>query len=141
MCPYIGAVCRYIDWDITDDSNASLVRIGLQCFPLTVEFILHPYIEVHFMAIFFLIELYKFIVTVIKVKRPEGEPALDEEEIKRRAIEEYLAAQKEKEEAAKASEAEASAASLADKAKQAAEGGNAPKDAESAPKDDKPEEK
>lgn len=49
------------------------------------------------MAIFFLIELYKFIVTVIKVKQPAVEPPLDEEEIKRRAIEEYLAAQKEKE--------------------------------------------
>lgn len=45
------------------------------------------------MAIFFLIELYKFIVTLIEVKRP-AEAALDEEEIKRRAIEEYLAAQK-----------------------------------------------
>lgn len=45
------------------------------------------------MAIFFLFELYKFIVTLIEVKRPE-EPELDEEEIKRRAIEEYLAAQK-----------------------------------------------
>lgn len=57
------------------------------------------------MAIFFLIELYKFIVTLIEVKRPATEPALDEEEIKRRAIEEYLAAQKEKEaEAAKSAE-------------------------------------
>jgi len=46
------------------------------------------------MAIFFLIELYKFIVTLIEVKRPAAaEPQLDEEEIKRRAIEEYLAAQ------------------------------------------------
>ena len=49
------------------------------------------------MALFFLFELYKFIVTVIKVKNPQPEPQLDEEEIKRRAIEEYLAAQKEKE--------------------------------------------
>ena len=47
------------------------------------------------MAIFFLIELYKFIVTLIEVKRPAAaEGQLDEEEIKRRAIEEYLAAQK-----------------------------------------------
>lgn len=47
------------------------------------------------MAIFFLIELYKFIVTLIEVKKPAADgPALDEEEIKRRAIEEYLAAQK-----------------------------------------------
>lgn len=50
------------------------------------------------MAIFFLIELYKFIVTLIEVKRPAAEgPALDEEEIKRRAIEEYLAQQKQNE--------------------------------------------
>ena len=56
------------------------------------------------MAIFFLFELYKFIVTVIAVKRGEPEPQLDEEEIKRRAIEEYLAAQKAKEEEAKGDE-------------------------------------
>ena len=43
------------------------------------------------MAIFFLFELYKFIVTLIEVKRPEPAAQLDEEEIKRRAIEEYLA--------------------------------------------------
>ena len=43
------------------------------------------------MAIFFLFELYKFIVTLIAVKRPEPAEQLDEEEIKRRAIEEYLA--------------------------------------------------
>lgn len=60
------------------------------------------------MAIFFLIELYKFVVTVIALKRPEPEPALDEEEIKRRAIEEYLAAQKEKE-AAKDTSADSTA--------------------------------
>ncbi|MBQ1537101.1 MAG: signal peptidase I [Ruminococcus sp.] len=45
------------------------------------------------MAIFFLFELYKFIVTLIEVKKPELSED-DEEEIKRRAIEEYLAAQK-----------------------------------------------
>ena len=45
------------------------------------------------MAIFFLIELYKFIVTLIEVKSSKN-PELDEEEIKRRAIEEYLASQK-----------------------------------------------
>ena len=49
------------------------------------------------MALFFLFELYKFIITVISVKNAKNEPQLDEEEIKRRAIEEYLAAQKEKE--------------------------------------------
>ena len=43
------------------------------------------------MAIFFLFELYKFIVALIEVKRPEPAEQLDEEEIKRRAIEEYLA--------------------------------------------------
>ena len=48
------------------------------------------------MAIFFLFELYKFIATIIEAKRPE--PAeIDEEEIKRRAIEEYLASQKQSE--------------------------------------------
>ena len=45
------------------------------------------------MAIFFLIELYKFIVTLIEVKGGKDQE-LDEEEIKRRAIEEYLASQK-----------------------------------------------
>lgn len=45
------------------------------------------------MAIFFLFELYKFIITLIEVKRGD-EPELDEEEIKRRAIEEYLAQQR-----------------------------------------------
>ena len=45
------------------------------------------------MAIFFLIELYKFIVTVQEVRKP-ALTADDEEEIKRRAIEEYLASQK-----------------------------------------------
>ncbi|MBQ9461937.1 MAG: signal peptidase I [Clostridia bacterium] len=49
------------------------------------------------MVLFFLFELYKFIVTVVRVRRPAEAPQLDEEEIKRRAIEEYLAAQKEKE--------------------------------------------
>lgn len=38
-------------------------------------------------------ELYKFIVVLIEIKRPEV-PEIDEEEIKRRAIEEYLAEQK-----------------------------------------------
>lgn len=49
------------------------------------------------MAIFFLFELYKFIATIIEAKRPEP-VEVDEEEIKRRAIEEYLAAQKQEEE-------------------------------------------
>lgn len=45
------------------------------------------------MAIFFLFELYKFIIVLIEVKRGDM-PEIDEEEIKRRAIEEYLAQQK-----------------------------------------------
>ena len=44
------------------------------------------------MALFFLFELYKFIVVLIELKRPEV-AEIDEEEIKRRAIEEYLAQQ------------------------------------------------
>ena len=44
------------------------------------------------MIIFFLFELYKFIVTLIEVKKPALSEA-DEEEIKRKAIEEYLAEQ------------------------------------------------
>ena len=45
------------------------------------------------MAIFFLVELYKFIVTLIEIKKPKLTEE-DEEEIKKRAIEEYLASQK-----------------------------------------------
>ncbi|WP_295153381.1 signal peptidase I [uncultured Ruminococcus sp.] len=45
------------------------------------------------MAVFFLVELYKFIVTLIEVKKPTLSEE-DEEEIKKRAIEEYLASQK-----------------------------------------------
>ena len=44
------------------------------------------------MAIFFLIELYKFIVTLIEVRKPSMTEA-EEEEIKRKAVEEYLAKQ------------------------------------------------
>ena len=47
------------------------------------------------MAIFFLFELYKFIVVLIEIKRPDA-PELSEEEkeeIRRRAVEEYLAKQ------------------------------------------------
>lgn len=49
------------------------------------------------MILFFLFELYKFIVTLIEVKKPTISEE-DEEEIKRKAVEEYLA----KEAAAKA---------------------------------------
>lgn len=82
------------------------------------------------MALFFLFELYKFIVTLIEVKRPDN-PEIDEEEIKRRAVEEYLASQKKDaadpvEEAAekleKAAEAAAgTAGNAADKISDAAE--------------------
>lgn len=41
------------------------------------------------MALFFLFELYKMIVTIIEIKRPALTFA-DEEKIKRRAVEEYL---------------------------------------------------
>ena len=47
------------------------------------------------MALFFLFELYKFIVVLVEAKRPEPVEQLDEEEIKRRAIEEYLASKSE----------------------------------------------
>ena len=49
------------------------------------------------MAIFFLFELYKFIMTIVEIKRPKLTED-DEEEIKKRAIEEYLASQKAPEE-------------------------------------------
>ena len=49
------------------------------------------------MGIFFIFELYKLIVVIIEMKRPEPLTESDEEEIKRRAIEEYLAEQKKKE--------------------------------------------
>ena len=48
------------------------------------------------MIIFFLFELYKFIVTLVEVKKPALSEE-DEEEIKKRAIEEYLAEQKKNE--------------------------------------------
>jgi signal peptidase len=47
------------------------------------------------MALFFLFELYKLIVTIIEIKRP-AVAEIDEEEIKKRAIEEYLAEQEKK---------------------------------------------
>ena len=48
------------------------------------------------MAVFFLVELYKFIVTLVEFKKPALTDE-DEEEIKKRAIEEYLATQKQEE--------------------------------------------
>ncbi|MBR6872901.1 MAG: signal peptidase I [Ruminococcus sp.] len=44
------------------------------------------------MALFFLFELYKFIATLMEIRKPKLTVS-DEEEIKRRAIEEYLASQ------------------------------------------------
>ena len=44
-------------------------------------------------ALFFIFELYKFIVTLIAAKKEAAGPELDEEEIKRKAVEEYLAKQ------------------------------------------------
>lgn len=46
------------------------------------------------MAIFFLFELFKLIMVVIQMRQGDKTPELDEEEIKKRAIEEYLAEQK-----------------------------------------------
>lgn len=43
-------------------------------------------------ALFFLFELYKLILTIVEVKRPSLDEK-EEEEIKRRAVEEYLAEQ------------------------------------------------
>ena len=80
------------------------------------------------MAIFFLIELYKFIVALIEAKRPET-PDIDEEEIKRRAIEEYLASKGEAAENVKDT-AEKAAETVKDTAEKAEE--NAEKAAEAA---------
>lgn len=44
------------------------------------------------MVLFFLFELYKLIVVIVEIKRPAA-AEIDEEEIKRRAIEEYIAEQ------------------------------------------------
>ena len=48
------------------------------------------------MAIFFIFELYKLMAVIVEVKTA-AKPEIDEEEIKKRAIEEYLAEQKKKE--------------------------------------------
>ena len=73
------------------------------------------------MAIFFLFELYKFIVTLIEAKKPDT-PELDEEEIKRRAVEEYLASQKQTEEnKAEAEKKDEAAAEVKEEVKAAAE--------------------
>ncbi|MBQ9870663.1 MAG: signal peptidase I [Eubacterium sp.] len=66
-------------------------------------------------ALFFIFELYKFIMTLLEAKKEAaGEEQLDEEEIKRRAVEEYLAKQAAEKEAAEgAAEAAESAAETA----------------------------
>ncbi len=75
------------------------------------------------LAVFFLFELYKFIATLIEVKNGDKSAQLDEEEIKRRAIEEYLAEKQKSEEAAEsaADTAEKAAESAADTAEKIAE--------------------
>ncbi|MBR4626639.1 MAG: signal peptidase I [Ruminococcus sp.] len=59
------------------------------------------------LAAFFLFELYKFIATLVEIKKGDAPEQLDEEEIKRRAIEEYLAEQKKKEAEKEGASAEA----------------------------------
>ena len=49
------------------------------------------------MALFFLFELYKLIVVIVEIKRPAAEE-IDQEEIKKQAVAEYLAEQKAAEE-------------------------------------------
>ena len=71
------------------------------------------------LAVFFLFELYKFIATIIEVKNGGKSEKLDEEEIKRRAIEEYLAEKKKSEEAAES--AADTAEKIAETAEKAAE--------------------
>lgn len=75
------------------------------------------------LAVFFLFELYKFIATLIEVKNGDKSAQLDEEEIKRRAIEEYLAEKQKSEEAAEktADTAEKAAEKTADTAEKIAE--------------------
>lgn len=75
------------------------------------------------LAVFFLFELYKFIATLIEVKNGDKSAQLDEEEIKRRAIEEYLAEKQKSEEAAEsaADTAEKAAESAVDTAEKIAE--------------------
>ena len=73
------------------------------------------------MAIFFLFELYKFIATLVDIKKGDAPEQLDEEEIKRRAIEEYLAEQKKKEAEAAGAAVETVKEAAAEKAEAATE--------------------
>ena len=70
-------------------------------------------------AIFFIFELYKFIMTIIETKR--GMTEEDEEEIKRKAVEEYLAAQKAKEGEGAAEDAAEAVEETAEEAAETAE--------------------
>ncbi len=63
------------------------------------------------MAVFFIFELYKFIAVLVESKK-ENAPQIDEEEIKKKAIEEYLAKERAEKEA-KEKSAEASVESEA----------------------------
>lgn len=73
------------------------------------------------MGIFFIFELYKLIVTIIEMRRPEVLTESDEEEIKRRAIEEYLAEQKKNAAGNAPAEAAAKTESAAEQAVEKAE--------------------
>ena len=84
------------------------------------------------LTLFFLFELYKFIVVLIDAKKSDITEE-DEEEIKRKAVEEYIAAQKAKEaEAAKDGEATGAAEDASEEKKD---------DAESDSSDDKTDDK
>ena len=97
------------------------------------------------MGIFFIFELYKLIVVIIEMKRPEPLTESDEEEIKRRAIEEYLAEQKKKESesAENKQESSAEAAESAHKSFEnvAEAAGKLTEDAENAPSAPEPADK
>ena len=82
------------------------------------------------LILFFLYELYNFISILVteRAKKAAGAaPAIDEEEIKRRAVEEYLAKQKNEEEIKKRAIEEYLAAEAAKKAKEESDSENAEK--------------
>ena len=64
-------------------------------------------------ALFFIFELYKFIMTLLEAKKENAAPEIDEEEIKRKAVEEYLAKQAAEKAASEGAEAAADAAGKA----------------------------
>ncbi len=67
-------------------------------------------------ALFFIFELYKFIMTLLEAKKENAAPEIDEEEIKRKAVEEYLAKQAAEKAAGEGAEAAADAADKAEDA-------------------------